>query len=44
MVLEYKEDIIKMLKINKIEKLETVEDVLKFGNLYVNNGLLKGFK
>lgn len=33
-----------MLKVNTIEKLETIEDVLKFGNMFVNNGLLRGFK
>jgi len=33
-----------MLKLNSIDKLETIEDVLKFGNMFVNNGLLRGFK
>ena len=44
MVIELKDDILPMCKINKIEKLETIEDVLKFGNLFVNNNLLRGFK
>lgn len=44
MVLEFKDDILAMLKQNQIDKLETIEDVLKFGNLFVNNGLLRGFK